>query len=153
MSPKLQAGLSELGRLMNDVQSPWWIIGSTALVLSGVANIEPDDIDVVSDGETLRTILHKNSITVEAIDAHPQFRSNPYQRLNVENGTSIELMGDLDVHDGVVFRPLTINTRKTVQACGYEFYIPAIVEQISILRQFGREKDLLKAAILEQHIH
>ena len=46
MSPQLSAAFSliaETGRDLND----WWIIGSAAMTLAGVAGIVPQDIDVL----------------------------------------------------------------------------------------------------------
>jgi hypothetical protein len=150
MSPRLEKGLEELARLMVGVERPWWVIGSSALALSGVPNIEPDDVDVVSDSETLTCLLKHAGIDLTPSVPHARFRSQPYQRLDVPGGTPIELMGDLEVHDGTEFRPLKIQSRQTVVALGREFFIPLAQEQIAILRRFGRSKDLAKAKLLSE---
>lgn len=152
ISARLETGLQALAGFMTDVEKPWWIIGSAALALSGVQGVEPDDIDVVCDGETLFQLLESSGVKVLPPVPHKQFRSNPYQRIEVANGTPIELMGDLEVHDGSAFRALSINSREAVMAAGKTFYVPSITEQIAIFGMFGRGKDRAKAALLEELI-
>jgi hypothetical protein len=152
ISARLETGLRAVAAFMNDADKPWWIIGSAALVLSGVQGVEPDDIDIVCDGKSLFWLLESSGIKVYPPSPHKQFRSSPYQRIQVANGTPIELMGDLQVHDGTAFRALKISSRETVRAAGTTFYLPSIAEQIAILRLFGRSKDLAKAALLEELI-
>jgi hypothetical protein len=151
-SARLETGLVALADFMADADKPWWIIGSAALVLSGVQRVEPDDIDIVCDGETLFQLLEGSGVKIQPPLPHRQFRSIPYQRILVPNGTPIELMGNLEVHDGTAFRTLCISSREAVRAAGKTFYVPSIAEQIAIFRLFGRSKDLAKAALLEDLI-
>ncbi|MGL4488318.1 MAG: hypothetical protein ACRCU5_02610, partial [Rhizobiaceae bacterium] len=89
MDARLQTGLLRLAELMNGEVEPWWIIGSTAMVLSGVDGIQPDDIDVVADGNLLRRVLAKAQLTAFEPKPHHQFRSNPYGRIPVAGGVDI----------------------------------------------------------------
>lgn len=80
------------------------LIGSTAMVLIEVDNIEPDDIDDVASGVCLRQVLAKTGNAPALPTGHKKFHSVPYRRISVVNGTHIELMGDLAVHDGIKFQ-------------------------------------------------
>ena len=57
ISDQLKSGLLHLSDLMQGEATPWWIIGSTALVLSRIEGVEPDDIDVVASGDCLQARL------------------------------------------------------------------------------------------------
>ena len=148
MEPRLKSGLKELSRLMIGEGEPWWIIGSAALVLSGVVSVIPDDIDVVASGECLHRLLGRMNIAAVKPRQHERFRSNPYQRIVLPGQTPIELMGNLEVDTGGGFQPLVIHGRKKVSIEGMPLFIPPVAEQIEIFRLFGRDKDLAKAALL-----
>lgn len=149
ISRRLQAGMDHLAGLMAGEEEPWWIIGSTALVLTGVEGIEPDDIDVVASADCLRRVLAKAGIAETAPKPHPQFRSSPYQRIEFEGATPIEFMGDLEVQTRSKPARVAFGSRSEVRLGDSVFFIPSIKEQIALFRLFGRGKDLSKAALLE----
>jgi hypothetical protein len=152
ISPRLQAGLDHLAGLMQGEPEPWWVIGSTALVLTGIAGVEPDDIDVVASGSCLRRVLAKADIDEIASKPHPQFCSSPYQRIELEGATPIELMGDLHVLTRSKLARVVLESRSEIRAGTAVVFIPSIAEQIALLRLFGRGKDMAKAALLEAHV-
>lgn len=152
ISDQLKSGLLHLSDLMQGEATPWWIIGSTALVLSRIEGVEPDDIDVVASGDCLRRVLAKANIAETPPKPHPKFSSTPYQRIKFEGATPIELMGDLAVKNSSQHIPVTFQTRIKVQIASTTLFIPSPAEQIALFHLFGRDKDLAKAAMLEQQI-
>jgi hypothetical protein len=152
ISPRLQAGLDHLARLMQAEAEPWWIIGSTALVLTGLDNLEPDDIDVVASGDCLRRALASAGVDEMAPRPHPRFHSSPYQRIEWQGAAPIELMGDLRVKTPVEAVRIVFESRISVLAGRSELFIPSAAEQIALLNLFGREKDLAKAARLRAFV-
>jgi hypothetical protein len=154
ISPRLFAGLNHLAGLMHEESEPWWIIGSTAMVLSGIDGIEPDDIDVVASGTCLRRVLANVGMTETASKPHPQFRSRPYQRIEFSGMTHDTHRIDgrfrgsnlLENGSSGVRNPLTYPRRRCSRL------VPSIAEQIALLRLFGREKDMAKAALLEAYV-
>jgi hypothetical protein len=151
ISQLLSNSLHYLANLMNKETEPWWIIGSGALVLSGVEALEPEDLDVVASSACIRRVLERVGIAEIEPSAHDKFRSIPYQRIQVPDGMDIELMGNLQVHDGSLFCPFVLTSRIPVEVAEAIVFIPSIAEQIAVLRLFGRDKDLAKAMMLEAH--
>lgn len=149
MDARLEKGLSRLAELMAGEHEPWWIIGSTALVLSGIEGVVPDDIDVVGDGAMLRRVLVKAGAVESDPTPHAQFRSSPYIRIKVDGGTDIEFQGDLELRENGAWMPLTFASRVQVAVGTASVFVPAIEEQAAIFRRFGRPKDLAKAGMIE----
>ncbi len=149
MDARLAEGLLRLAELMKGEAEPWWIIGSAALVLCGIEDIVPDDIDVVADQDTLRRLLAKAGVAEKPTAAHTQFRSSPYGRIEVDGGTDIEVQGDLELWENEAWTPLTFASRIEVAAGSATVFVPSLDEQAAILRRFGRPKDLAKAGMID----
>ncbi len=152
MDCRLEKGLERLSALMADEPEPWWIIGSAALILSGIAGIVPDDIDVVGDRAMLRRVLAKARVKESEPKTHLQFRSSPYTRIKVDGGTDIEVQGDLELRENGAWVRLVFASRVAVTIGSARVFVPGIEEQRQIFRRFGRAKDLAKAAIVDRHI-
>ena len=60
-------------------------------------------------------------------------------------------MGDLEVNVGGAWQPVIVYEHTTITIAGFPFRIPSLREQARILTLFGREKDLKKIALLDQH--
>ncbi len=149
MDARLETGLFRLLELLDGEQEPWWIIGSTAMVLSGIEGIVPEDIDVVAEGDMLRRVLAKAGVTEVAPKPHNQFRSNPYARIPVAGGADIEVQGDLELFENGAWTRLNFASRVPVPLGNATLYVPCLDEQVRIFRRFGRAKDLMKAALLK----
>jgi len=149
MDARLETGLIELAKLMAGTSEPWWIIGSTAMVLAGVEGVTPDDIDVVADAKLLQRLL---GVIESEPKPHAKFRSNPYTRIKVIGGLDIEFQGDLALWENSVWTPLTFASRIEIRVKDSFVYVPSVSEQLQIFRRFGRLKDLAKASVLEVFI-
>jgi hypothetical protein len=149
MHGRLENGLLRLVELIDGEQEPWWIIGSTAMVLSGIEGVLPDDIDVLADGDTLRRVLAKAGVSEVAPKPHYQFRSNPYSRIPVAGGVDIEVQGDLELFEHGVWTGLKFASRVPVVLGNATLYVPGLEEQFQTFLRFGRAKDLEKAALLK----
>lgn len=79
---------------------------------------------------------------------HQHFRSNPYQRILITDATPIEVMGSLEVFDGMSWQSLQISSRVEIHGFDKPLWIPDTEDQIRIFELFGRPKDLAKAVIL-----
>ncbi len=152
MDRRLENGLLRLTELMEGETAPWWIIGSTALVISGIDGITPDDIDVVADGDTLRRKLAKAGVVEIPPAPHAKFRSNPYGRIKVDGGVDIEFQGDLDLWENGACTRMVFVSRIQVVVGNAAVFVPEIEEQYEIFRRFGRPKDLAKAKLIENYI-
>jgi hypothetical protein len=152
MDKKLETSLIQLAKFMAGTSAPWWIIGSSAMVVAGVDGVIPDDVDVTADGPMLTQILEDAVGAIAEPLPHTKFRSLPYTRTKVVGGLDIEFQGDLDLWENGDWQRLKINSRIAVNVGDTVVYIASVEEQLAILRRFGRDKDLAKASLLEAFI-
>ncbi|ESQ78239.1 hypothetical protein [Asticcacaulis sp. YBE204] len=139
MTPELRLSLDLIRSIMPQDQ-PWWIIGSTALCLSGV-DIVPKDVDVFASSAVIEAARIK--LNAETMPPRPdgRFRSNPYFQHTPEGGVEIDFMGDLEVFSGGEWGKLQIESEDWVDALP----VPSLEEQVRILHLFGRDKDIVRA--------
>lgn len=150
LSPALRQGLLRLFELIPATCDPWWIIGSTAMVLAGIRGVVPDDIDVISTSRTITQIAQNAGIEIPVQKLHPTFQSHPYMRIPVDSGIDIELMADLKLRRESQWAPLDIKSRVALSIEGHTAFIPSLTEQQMILEMFGRPKDLVKIQLIDQ---
>jgi hypothetical protein len=62
-------------------------------------------------------------------------------------------MGDLEVGIDGIWRPIKPKSRERIETNAGQLFIPARNVQVSILRLFGRPKDMLRAKALEMIQH
>ncbi|MFT3997644.1 MAG: hypothetical protein QM667_09570 [Asticcacaulis sp.] len=124
--------------------APWWIIGSTALYLSGV-DLRPRDVDVFGPSDVIEAARLR--LGADAMPPRPDasFRSSPYFQYWPEGGLEIDFMGDLQVMSGGEWCELRIASE--MWAGGLR--LPTLEEQAAILRLFGRPKDMARLALIE----
>ncbi|WP_066706072.1 MULTISPECIES: hypothetical protein [Sphingomonas] len=123
-------------------RDPWWIIGSAAVVLHGV-DTAVADVDLLLSPADAARVLAVWPGGVGLGTASERFRSYPYARLDGAP-LPVEIMAGLEVFvDGMwqAIRPVTREGRRGV-------FVPGRAELVDILRMFGREKDLRRAAAL-----
>lgn len=135
--------LGKLHHLLLPIKQPWFIIGTSNLLLAGF-NVEPNDIDILTDKSTA-SLIHKFlkpfEVPVQLKKDDEKFRS-AFSRYNIE-GVSIELMGDLQVNTNagwVDVLPL-VNSPHQINLNENFFTIPSNADQIKIYTLFGRQKD------------
>jgi len=130
-------------------RDPWWIIGSAAMALSGIAETVPNDVDVLCSERDAQWL--KAAWADHADRAYPprddvRFRSC-FARF-VHLPMPVEVMGGLQVNAGAGWKTLAIAATEHVPVADFEVPVPALREQMRVLRLFGRDKDLAKAALI-----
>ena len=125
----------------------WWLIGSTALMLSGI-DVEPQDVDVLASTATINAFIANLGGGVVLGSANERFRSQPFCRVEVEGGLPIELMGDLEVQSRGNWQALEVTTRVPIETETGTVFVPTLDEQAAIFTLFGRPKDLAKAELI-----
>ena len=152
LDPHLVATLAGLRPALQAMRDPWWIIGSAGLALLGAFDGRPQDIDLLTSAHDAEALTDSWHAQVQA-DRHPadgmQFRS-VYARF-VHLPLPVEVMGGLEVRRNGSWETLTVRESEVAVLDGFEVRVPALAEQIRILRLFGRDKDLAKAAQAEAH--
>ncbi|MEH3124035.1 MAG: hypothetical protein PGN16_19060 [Sphingomonas phyllosphaerae] len=136
------AALAQVAAALRSACDPWWVIGSAAVRLHGGAT-SVADIDVLTSARDAGQLLADwpGGVTIGA--ASQRFRSHPFARLDGA-ALPIEVMADLEVCDGGVWRPVRPTTRVALGGV----FVPAREEMVTILRTFGRSKDVARAALL-----
>lgn len=141
----LDVCVPELHRLCAD---SWVVIGSAAAWLAG-APVTIADIDVLTsarDAQVLADRWRQRRMPTAPATDDDRFRSH-FARFAFP-GLEVEVMGDLEVRDERGWRRAEINEVRIARIAGHDVPIPSVPEQIRLLRQFGRGKDLERAALL-----
>ncbi len=149
MSPELLCSAELITRVMPP-GADWWIIGSTALALGGIA-VTPRDIDVFAASDVIEAA--RLALGVPAMPSGSDlFRSSPYFQFTPEGGLEIDFMGDLEVRANAEWIRLRIESKVKLTVCNNELFIPSLEAQARILRVFGRPKDLARADLIAAHL-
>jgi hypothetical protein len=129
----------------------WVVIGSAAAWLVG-ADVEVGDIDILTsarDAEVLIAAWAEHRLPIAPSANDDLFRSR-YGRFGFEP-LRVEIMGDLDVYTNDRWQPVRVRQSTPIDVDGAIIDVPTRIEQVRLLRLFGREKDLARIASLTTH--
>ena len=146
VTPVIETGvataLAAVAAVMRDARGPWWVIGSAAVALHGVAT-DVADIDLLVGEEDAADLVSRLGLSAERLDPHPLFRSRIFARWPRSDRT-VEIMGGFAICEGGVWRPLGPVTRIALGGV----YVPDCEELMTILSRFGRAKDIERRHLL-----
>lgn len=148
--PRLEQTFQAIALAAPAHASDWWIIGSAGLVLLGIQNVAPDDIDILASKSTALAFLEHWGAKPLKPAPDSRFRSAPYARIALTGRHRIEVMGDLEVRADDAWQKVILPSRIPVQVGTARLFVASLSDQISLLRLFGREKDLAKVRLLEK---
>lgn len=140
---------ASIPRLREHCRDPWVIIGSTAAALAG-ADVTVADLDVLTSTADARRLIDAWSIWLDRAyrpEGGDRFRSH-FARFHFADGMPVEVMGGLELRSVEGWQPVKVDEITLVHCAGVSVPIPAIAEQIRILENFARSKDLLRAQLL-----
>lgn len=156
MVEKIKKSIEIIADNLAQLQDPFYIVGSSALVLAGIQLENIDDVDLLTssrDADFLKQRWKKHKLE-DYLPAHAdKFLSN-FGRFKFGE-VLVEVMGELKVfHENQwqvleikEWQEIEINEKTSVK-------IPSLKEQYRIFNLFGREKDIKKAnLILQQTKH
>lgn len=149
---KIERSLAFLSNDLLKLQDPFYLIGSSALILSGVTLETSDDIDLLTsyrDASFLKKHWKGNKVHRYSPKDADKFRSN-FGRFQWDT-TLIEVMGNLEVFHESRWQKLIVEEYLEIQINRLKIRIPTLNEQYRILCLFGREKDLAKADKIVKH--
>lgn len=151
MSPSdLEALVRRLAPDLAALSEPWTIIGSGALMMAGLPVEDCPDLDIVTTqagAARLEGAWARWRQADYAPDPAAAFRSR-FSRYLAPEG-AVEVMGDLTRRTEGGWTPVTVRAIETRRFAGVDLPLPTPAEQLRILREFGRPKDLAKARALE----
>lgn len=141
----LEATLAEASRVGAGLRDAWWVIGSAAIALSGVA-IEVPDVDLLVSQRDAETLLRGWATPKSSAEGGDRFRS----LLGEHRGAPIpiEIMGALEVSVEGLWMPVTPTTRHRVAVGDGSVFIPDVPDQLALLLMFRRPQDLVRAEML-----
>lgn len=145
--------LTVLEQLMPDLinlEDEVYVIGASAMILSGVVLESTPDIDLLTSGRDAETLgekwLDKVLTTYSPADDH-LFRST-FGRYRW-NLMDVEVMGHLEVYSEERWQALVVRDYVWYNLKNGRVRLPSLPEQVRILKLFGREKDHKRIALIE----
>ncbi len=147
IAPDLRATLEGVAAALASARDPWWVIGSAAVALHLDAALDVADVDVLLSLADARRLLPRLGLAPGPGAPHPRFRSSLFATWRA-HPLPVEFMADLRLHDGVQWRQVRLDSRTTYQVGEAEVPVPSRSELTRLLHQFGRPKDLVRAALL-----
>lgn len=142
---KIIRTLNAASHNLHEIKAEWCIIGTSAMILSGIYPGETFDIDILTtcDGaEEFKRAFHEYIDTSPATKDDNLFRSN-FVRFKLPL-MDMEVMGNLQVRKNGLWHPVTINDCRKIPVGSELISIPDIHELRNLFLLFGREKDLKK---------
>jgi len=149
VTPELARTLAMVAEGAADAADPWWIIGSTAVLLHGGDVGRVKDVDLMMSAEDADAFLRRAGVTKRGGEVSDRFRSRVFGTW-ASPPVPVEVFGGFEVAQGGVWRPVTFETREPVRASGAQVFVPSAQELIRLLHSFGRPKDLDRARLLQR---
>lgn len=147
---KLEATLCRLAECAERCRDPWWVIGSAALALHGVAGLVIADVDVIASERDTLMLIERHGEILSRNGGDDRFRSALFGRIG-GSPLPIEIMAGLSVRSRDGWSAVQPATRVGADLATGRVHMPDRMEMTSILRRFGRPKDLQRLALLERN--
>ena len=153
MRREIEKVVSRISLDLQTLKDNCFVIGSCALILSGIPIEKTFDLDLLvsnEDAEQLKLIwTDRMRENYEPSDKN-LFRSN-FARFNFGE-LDVEVMGDLKVLHNNEWKILQVDNWIEISIGEYKIKIPTLEEQRRIFYLFGREKDKLKGRLIERYL-
>jgi len=153
MRKKIEKVLSSISLDLQTLKDNCFVIGSCALILSGIPIEKTSDLDLLvsnEDAERLKLVWgDRRRENYEPSNQH-LFRSN-FGRFDFGE-LDVEVMGELEVFRNNKWMSLRIENYVEISLGEQKIKIPTLEEQKRIFYFFGREKDKLKAKLIESFL-
>lgn len=139
------------GSGLQNLHDDWFVIGASALLLSGVPVGQTGDIDILTTQAGSKALQqawlpYKESAPETKEDN--LFRSE-FARFRMPQ-MYIEVMGNLQICKEGVWQDVQVRDWREVQVGSLRVKVPTLAEQKRILMLFGRPKDLRRILIIDQ---
>lgn len=150
---KINQVLREAYPALKLLQDDCFVIGSAALILSGVEIDYTSDIDILTserDANCLKEVWKDKHVKGYVTQQDDLFRSN-FSRYDF-GAMDVEIMGNLEVWKDNSWEPLIIRDYTHFTRDDIRVKLPTIEELKRILRWFGRDKDFQKLKLIESQL-
>ncbi len=153
MKERIERTIADIATNLAQTKDDFFIIGASALLLSGIDIENTEDIDILTSRQDALILqkLWKDNIASNHIPKHSDlFRSN-FNRYKFQ-WIDVEVMGGLEVNTQEGWILLTVNDYIVHNIGDIEIKIPTLQEQRRILTLFGREKDYQKIKLIDDYL-
>ena len=144
---ELEETLAALSDVMASANEDWWLIGSAAVALHGADPGGIADVDVLLSDADAGAILPRLGLPAVAGSQHHQFASAIFGTWRA-GFLAVEFMAGLCQCIDGIWHPVQPLTRLEKCGEGWRVFVPDREELATILRSFGRPKDLARLAAL-----
>lgn len=151
MKDRILSTLAEATEGLNLLNGDYYIIGSSAIILSGI------DVGITHDIDILTNSYHSNVLRAawnDKLVKDPPMKESGLFESDFAcfqfSEMQIEVLGDLKVFKGDRWVHLDVNDYDIFNLNGLEIKIPTLTEQIRILNLFGRKKDMNRINIINE---
>jgi hypothetical protein len=147
MSYALAESLAMLAEVASGATSPWWIIGSAAVVLQGCSVPHVKDIALLMSAADADHCLRLACGMHKPTGTDQRFRSMVFGIWEAPP-VPVEVFGGFTLATSTGWREVKLTTREAVTIAGHQLSAPSAEELMRLLREFGRPKDLERARAL-----
>lgn len=153
MKERIEKAIADIVINLAQIKDDFFIIGASALALSGINIENTEDIDILTSRQDALILqkLWKSKIASNYIPKRSDlFRSN-FNRYKFQ-WMDIEVMGGLEININGKWTLLTVNDYNVHNIGNTEIKIPTLQEQRRILTLFGREKDYQRIKLIDDYL-
>ncbi len=149
---KISQTLVSIATKLQEINSEFFVIGASAMILSDIEIGETSDIDILTTEVNAYKLQRLLKVYMEI---NPETKENDLFHSNFARFKlplmDIEVMGNLQIRKNNSWEPVWVQEYREVSIGEIIVRIPTIEEQKRILSLFGREKDLRRLEILKRH--
>ena len=143
----LALSLMGIADVMAGARDEWWVIGSAAMAFHG-APVDAADIDILASVEDAERLFPGK--LAPGIPSS-LFRSARFGRWQ-DGASTIEIMAGLEVRRPAGWQAVEVPARVPVRLRGRLLFTPGIAGLLALCRQFDRDKDRVRARLLEDRL-
>ena len=149
---KITQTLLSITAELQEIDSAFYVIGASAMILSDIEIGDTSDIDILTtdvNASKLQQLLKVYMEIAPETKEDDLFYSN-FARFNLPL-LDLEVMGNLQIKKNNIWQPVRVQGYRVIQIGELSVRVPTIEEHKRILSLFGREKDLKRLQILNRH--
>ena len=150
---KITQSLASITVELQEISPDFYVIGASAMILSGIEVGETADIDILTTEMNSCKLQHllKTYMEISPETNEDDLFSSNFARFKLPL-MDIEVMGDLQIKKNDIWQSVCVKEYKEIFIGNLIIKIPTIEEQKRILSLFGREKDLKRILILNHYL-
>ena len=132
------------------LEDNFFVIGASAIILSGIEIGNTSDIDILTsarDAEKLKKVW-KDKIEANPLMKESDLFKSDFSRYNFTE-MDVEIQGDLVIYKENRWMEVNVHKYTSVEINNLPIKIPTIEDQMRILLLFGREKDMKRLELIQ----